>query len=73
MWGVDCLKDGNPWPELSGGIMQCALKTGQIVLGGGLRSNVLQFTPALTIKNEELAEMGKRLELSVKLALDNLA
>jgi len=69
MWGVGCFNNGEPSPELTGRMVRASLGAGLIILGGGVHGHVLQFTPALTITDDEIAEMAARLDKAVKLVL----
>ena len=61
MWGVE-LHDASLCKDIVG----AALSEGLILLGGGLHGNVVQFTPPLTIKEEELDEFGQRFERAIR-------
>jgi 4-aminobutyrate aminotransferase-like enzyme len=55
MWGIEVESS-----ELCKSIVGSSLKQGIIILGGGMKGNVVQFTPPLTISGEEIAIFGKR-------------
>ena len=61
MLGIACCHKGKPDPALCKSMVGAALKSGIILLGGGIHGHVLQFTPAISIGSDEIVEVGKRL------------
>jgi acetylornithine/succinyldiaminopimelate/putrescine aminotransferase len=61
MWGIEVSE-----PSMCSDIVLAALKEGLILLGGGLDGTVVQFTPPLTITEDELATFEEKFLRCVK-------
>jgi len=71
MRGIEILDaDGQPDPARVGQLVEAMLARGIIILSGGVRQNILSFTPPFIISQEEidfaLEQLGEALENKIK-------
>jgi len=65
--------DGSPDPKLAGAVVNAALARGVLLLGGGVRGNVICLSPPLTISLPEWRRALKAIEAAMDDALGGLS